>query len=170
MLQHQRHRKTHHNTDYQRNTKHLQLTTRKWVGRTKKNTPILSRRPTTPTFAPAVEIRPSASNMTIATASLSRLSPKMIVNSFGSTLYVLNMAITVTGSVADKVAPSWSATGRGKAESDSSPIFVHSQTRTLYQSVPQRENRLPYNDGRYECPCKRKCENAPNISEKVCLH
>jgi hypothetical protein len=43
--------------------------------------------------------------MTILTASLSKLSPKMIVYNFGSTLYWLNMAKMVTGSVADKVVP-----------------------------------------------------------------
>jgi len=45
------------------------------------------------------------SYMTILTASFSKLSPKMIVYSFGSTLYWLNMARTVTGSVADNVDP-----------------------------------------------------------------
>jgi hypothetical protein len=43
--------------------------------------------------------------MTILTASLSKLSPKMILYNFGSTLYWLNIARTVTGSVADSVDP-----------------------------------------------------------------
>ena len=43
--------------------------------------------------------------MTILTASLSKLSPKMMVYSFGSTLYWLKMARMVTGSVADSVEP-----------------------------------------------------------------
>ena len=43
--------------------------------------------------------------MTILTASLIRLSPKMMVYSFGSTLYCWKIARMVTGSVADKVDP-----------------------------------------------------------------
>jgi hypothetical protein len=46
-------------------------------------------------------------------------------------LYVVNIAMTVTGSVAERVAPSCSAIGRDNAESDSSPILVHSQTSNL---------------------------------------
>jgi hypothetical protein len=98
---------------------------------TKKKTPILSNMPTIPTFSPAEEIRPRASNMTIATASLSKLSPKMMVNNLGSTLYVLKIAITVTGSVAERVAPSCKAIGRDSADRDSSPILVHNHTNTL---------------------------------------
>jgi len=98
---------------------------------TRKKTPTDSNRLTTPTFCPPSDMRPRASNMTIATASLSKLSPKMTVNSFGSTLYVLNIAITVTGSVADRVAPSCRAVGSDKADKDSRPILVHSQTRSL---------------------------------------
>lgn len=45
------------------------------------------------------------SYMTMETASLRMLSPKMIVYSFGSTLYVLKMARMVTGSVAESVEP-----------------------------------------------------------------
>ena len=82
--------------------------------------------------------------MTIATASLSKLSPKMIVNSFGSTLYVLNIAITVTGSVADKVAPSCRAVGNDKADSDSRLILVHSHTSSpmtkAEMKVPPKAN------------------------------
>ena len=116
-----------------------------------------------------MEIRPSASNMTMATASLRRLSPKMIVNNLGSTLYVLNIAITVTGSVAESVAPNCSATGSDRAERDSRPIFVHSQTRTLSKSDPKKRERVPHDDGRDKCACKGKCQYTPNVSEKVCL-
>lgn len=45
------------------------------------------------------------SNMTIATASFKRLSPKITLYSLGSTLRVLKMARTVTGSVAERVEP-----------------------------------------------------------------
>lgn len=47
----------------------------------------------------------AVSNNTIAIASLSIDSPNMTVYSFGSTLYALNMASIVTGSVAERVAP-----------------------------------------------------------------
>jgi len=43
--------------------------------------------------------------MTILTASFKMLSPKMMLYSLGSTLYWLNMAKIVTGSVADRVEP-----------------------------------------------------------------
>jgi hypothetical protein len=62
------------------------LTRHHFMGVTKKNTPIPSKNWTTPIFSPPADIRPNASNMTIATASLSKLSPKMMVKSFGSTL------------------------------------------------------------------------------------
>src|SRR5271154_3480182 len=126
MFQHQSHRKTHQDPNNQRNTKHLFTPNQsKWRGGkyTKKKIPIPSKKFSTPTFLPPLDIRPSASNMTIATASLSKLSPKMIVNSFGSTLYVLNIAITVTGSVAERVAPSCRAVGSDKADKDSRPIL-----------------------------------------------
>jgi hypothetical protein len=116
-----------------------------------------------------MDIRPSASNMTIATASLSKLSPKMIVNNFGSTLYVLNIAITVTGSVAERVAPSWRAIGRDNADRDSSPIFVQSQTRSLNVNY-QAQAEIPYYDSRNKCSCKSESQNTPNVSEEVCLH
>lgn len=45
------------------------------------------------------------SYITILTASFNKLSPKMTVYNFGSTLYWLNMARMVTGSVADRVDP-----------------------------------------------------------------
>ena len=44
-------------------------------------------------------------NSTMAIASFSIDSPKIIVYNFGSTLYALKMARIVTGSVADNVAP-----------------------------------------------------------------
>ena len=47
----------------------------------------------------------AVSNRTMAMASFRMDSPKMMVYSFGSTLYVLKMARMVTGSVADNVAP-----------------------------------------------------------------
>jgi len=41
------------------------------------------------------------------------------------------MAMTVTGSVAERVAPNCSAMGRDRADNDSKPIFVHSQMSNL---------------------------------------
>jgi hypothetical protein len=62
------------------------------------------------------------SKMTMATASLRMDSPKMMVYSFGSTLNVLKMAKMVTGSVADRVAPteiaSTHVTSRPSSEMD----------------------------------------------------
>jgi hypothetical protein len=93
--------------------------------------------------------------MTIATASLSKLSPKMTVNSFGSTLYVLNIAITVTGSVADRVAPSCRAVGSDKADKDSRPIFVHNQTKSLLSKAIQ-ETTYPITIAEMNVPAKAK--------------
>ena len=143
MFQHKSHRKSHHHSNNQRNTKYLQSATIVDGEGTKKKNPILSKALTTPRFSPFVDIRPSASNMTIATASLSKLSPNMIVNNFGSTLYVVNIAITVTGSVAERVAPSWRAIGRDNADRDSRPIFVHSQTRSLYRQPGRGKENYP---------------------------
>lgn len=47
----------------------------------------------------------AVSNKTMAMASFKIDSPNMTVYSLGSTLYVLNMAKIVTGSVAESVAP-----------------------------------------------------------------
>ena len=47
----------------------------------------------------------AVSNKTIATASFRMDSPKIRVYSFGSTLYVSKIARMVTGSVAERVAP-----------------------------------------------------------------
>lgn len=58
--------------------------------------------------------------MTMLTASFSRLSPKMTVYSFGSTLYWLKMARIVTGSVADRVVPNMRHSSRVRSK-DSMP-------------------------------------------------
>ena len=68
-------------------------------------------------------------NNTIAIASFSMDSPKMTVYSFGSTLYTLNIAIMVTGSVADSVAPTEIASTKLMA-SPSSGILVHNHSIT----------------------------------------
>ena len=60
------------------------------------------------------------SYMTILTASFSRLSPKMMLYNFGSTLYWLKMARMVTGSVADNVDPNARHSHKPRSR-DSSP-------------------------------------------------
>jgi hypothetical protein len=45
--------------------------------------------------------------------------------------------MTVTGSVAERVAPSCNAIGRDRADNDSSPILVHSQTSNLKSTSPE---------------------------------
>ena len=68
------------------------------------------QRPITPVSATIskygrAERNDTYSYMTMETASFNKLSPKMMVYSFGSTLYWLKMARMVTGSVADSVDP-----------------------------------------------------------------
>lgn len=70
------------------------------------------------------------SNMTIDTASLRILSPKMTLYSCGSTLYVLKMARMVTGSVALSVLPKMKHSSR-ESEMDSRCRRDHSHTRIL---------------------------------------
>jgi hypothetical protein len=72
--------------------------------------------------------------MTMLTASLSKLSPKMTEYSFESTLYCLNMARIVTGSVADRVAPNVRHSSR-ESSKDSMPRIDHMYTNTLSHAV-----------------------------------
>ena len=69
--------------------------------------------------------------MTILTASFSKLSPKMMVYSFGSTLYWLKMARMVTGSVADSVDPNVKHSIK-ESPRDSNPSVDHMNTITLH--------------------------------------
>jgi hypothetical protein len=62
--------------------------------------------------------------------------------------------MTVTGSVADRVAPNCNAIGRDSAERDSRPIFVHSQTRTLPQLDPLGERDYPTTMAEINVPAK----------------
>ena len=68
--------------------------------------------------------------MTILTASFNRLSPKMMVYNFGSTLYWLKIARIVTGSVADKVEPKMRHS-MSVTSSDSRPRKEYMYTKTL---------------------------------------
>jgi len=72
------------------------------------------------------------SYMTMLTASLSKLSPKMIVYNFGSTLYWLNMAKIVTGSVADRVVPNVRHSSRVRSR-DSMSSKDQMYTSTLWR-------------------------------------
>ena len=74
----------------------------------RKKYPIASKKPDTeraPCLIPPGLYRCAVSKMTIAMASFKMDSPKITVYNFGSTLYVLKMANIVTGSVAERVAP-----------------------------------------------------------------
>ena len=88
--------------------------------------------------------------MTIETASLRMLSPKMTLYSFGSTLAELKMAKIVTGSVALRVEPKIRHSSRVNLR-PSSPRKDQMYTRTLVcklLSRPEaRELDLPYTDG-----------------------
>ena len=81
----------------------------------------------------------------------------------------MKIAITVTGSVAESVAPSCNAIGSDNADSDSSPILVHNHTNSLQLEHMGLEGRIPDDDGRDESPSECKCENTPNISKEIRL-
>ena len=71
------------------------------------------------------------SYITILTASFSKLSPKIMVYSLGSTLYWLNMASIVTGSVADSVEPKIKHSSN-VISNDSMPKKEYMYTRILF--------------------------------------
>jgi hypothetical protein len=75
----------------------------------------------------------------------------------------------VTGSVAERVAPSCSAIGRDSADRDSRPILVHSQTRTLEFREVEGVWEVPDYDGGDECSGKCEGEDTPDIAEEVGL-
>lgn len=85
----------------------------------------------------------AVSKRTIAMASFSIDSPKMTVYSFGSTLYRLNIARIVTGSVADRVAPTETASTKVML-SPSRGILVQthniSPSETAEMKVPANAN------------------------------
>lgn len=65
------------------------------------------------------------------TASFSKLSPKIMVYSLGSTLYWLKMANIVTGSVADSVEPKIKHSSN-VISNDSMPKKEYMYTRILF--------------------------------------
>lgn len=76
--------------------------------------------------------------------------------------------MTVTGSVADRVAPSCKAIGRDNADRDSSPILVHNHTSRLQLEYAEADG-VPNDDCRDECSCKGKCKDTPDVSEEIGL-
>jgi hypothetical protein len=114
------------------------------------------------------------SYMTIETASFKILSPKMMVYSLGSTLYVLKMARIVTGSVAESVDPKMRHS-KSVNRNPSRPNSDQTYTRTLGGQVSVRRCErftvgiLPEADGRDEGPHERKSQNDTEISEEVFL-
>ena len=115
------------------------------------------------------------SYMTILTASLSKLSPKMIVYSFGSTLYWLNMAKMVTGSVADRVVPNVRHSSRVRSRDSMS------SKDQMYTSTLKRRDRTqdcdsttysvyaPNANSRYKRAKEGKSQNGTKVAEETFL-
>lgn len=123
----------------------------------RKKRPIASNRLTMesePPLGPSGRYCWAVSNMTIAMASLRIDSPKMIVYSFGSTLYVLNIARIVTGSVADSVAPTEIASTKDILK-PSRGIRVHNQ----------RNN--PKTTAEMKVPANAKVKMVPRLRKKL---
>lgn len=96
----------------------------------------------------------AVSKSTMAMASLRMLSPKMMVYSLGSTLYVLKIARIVTGSVADSVAPTDMASTKDTSN-PSSGIRVQSQRIT------------PSTRADMKVPAKAKVKIVPILRKKL---
>lgn len=113
--------------------------------KTSKKTPMASNNVKKVKFPAALPslYRWAVSNKTIAIASLRMDSPNITVYSLGSTLYRLNMARMVTGSVADNVAPTENASTKVMFK-PSRGILVHSQRitprTTAEMKVPAKAN------------------------------
>ena len=68
----------------------------------------------------------------------------------------MKIAITVTGSVAERVAPSCKAIGRDNAERDSSPILVHNHTNSLQLERTDADGGYPTTTAEMNVPAKAK--------------
>jgi hypothetical protein len=101
--------------------------------------------------------RCAVSNKTIAMASLRIDSPNMTVYSLGSTLYRLNMARMVTGSVADSVAPTENASTKVMLR-PSSGTLVHNQSIT------------PNTTAEMKVPAKANVRMVPILRKKFAYH
>jgi hypothetical protein len=95
----------------------------------------------------------AVSNSTIAMASLRIDSPNITVYSLGSTLYKLNMARMVTGSVADRVAPT---------EKASTNVIFRPSSGTLVQS----HNMTPRTTAEMKVPAKANVRIVPMLRKK----
>lgn len=105
----------------------------------------------------------SVSNMTIDTASFRMLSPKMMLYSWGSTLYVVKMARIVTGSVALNVLPKIRHSSRERRGA-SKRITEAIHTMRLRQS-----GHVP-NDHRADERAKKcECEDGAKVPEELGL-
>jgi uncharacterized protein YcgI (DUF1989 family) len=89
----------------------------------------------------------------MATASFRMDSPKMSVYSFGSTLYVSKMARMVTGSVADRVAPTDMASTK----------LIWKPSR---DNLVQRKRIKPRTSADMNVPAKAKVRIAPMCLKK----
>jgi hypothetical protein len=119
--------------------------------KTPKKMPKASNKLTMPSVSALSLYLWAVSNRTMATASLRMDSPNMIVYSFGSTLYVSKMARMVTGSVADKVAPTDMASTK----------LIWKPSR---DSRVQRKSIIPRTSADMNVPAKAKVRIAP-----ICL-
>jgi len=128
--------------------------------KTNKKTPIDSNKlriVSLPAAAPGLYFC-AVSNSTIAIASFRIDSPKMIVYSFGSTLYVLKIARIVTGSVALSVAPTLIASTK--------LMFRPSIGMRVY-----RYNITPSTSAEMNVPAKAKVRIVPMLRKKLaCVH
>lgn len=68
----------------------------------------------------------------------------------------MKIAITVTGSVAERVAPSCNAIGSDNADRDSSPILVHSHTSSLQLGHIDSKDVYPTTMAEMKVPAKAK--------------
>jgi hypothetical protein len=103
---------------------------------------------------PALEAFCADSKMTMAMASLRIDSPKMMVYSFGSTLYELKIARIVTGSVAERVAPTEIASVH--------VILIFSIGSRVYS-----QSSTPITTAERKVPAKAKVRIVPMLRKKL---
>lgn len=122
--------------------------------KTPKKMPKASNRLTMPNDSAPSLYFCAVSNKTMATASFRIDSPKMRVYSFGSTLYVSKMARMVTGSVADRVAPTDMASTK----------LIWKPSRGI---LVQRNRMMPSTRADMNVPANAKVRIAPMCRKKL---
>ena len=123
--------------------------------KTIKNTPIDSKKDRGVSFPTLGSLYFRAvSKSTIAIASFNIDSPKMTVYNLGSTLYVLKIARMVTGSVAERVAPTDMASTK-ETSKPSKGIRV------------QRYRMIPRTRAEIKVPAKAKVRMVPMLWKKL---